>query len=257
MTATILIYNDAESRTCSADLLCTLNKSFKHKHVAIVGTDRHNFIRNINELNPSIIIIPEIKGEESFYNRHITHDMRDAIKTHVSNGAMIVSFCAGAYWMCEKIVYNPPHGAMKTRNGKDVFNIASSLKSYGPLSGYGKKYDKNDILGGCITVPLKIKTVNGWKNDNSWYGNGPGFLPLNNKLPDNIDVIARYRRIEDQPIAACSVPYGKGQVILSGTLPHYWQSPVKPNNLLWSVITHRMHEQLFNNTNQLTRTMAP
>ena len=122
---TILIYNDADSKTCSAALYAALYKSFQHFHVTITIADRHSLQRNLQNLKPEVIILPEIMGEESFYSRHIPIQTRDLIKRSVFNGALLVSFCAAAYWMGETITYHPPHGETKFRKGKDVFNATS------------------------------------------------------------------------------------------------------------------------------------
>lgn len=241
---TILIYNDADSKTCSAELSIALQKTFSHNHVAIVMTDRRHLTSNIEELNPEIIILPEIKGEESFYSRHIPVETRNLIKSHVNNGTLLVSFCAAAYWMGETITYHPPQGQTKFRKGADVFN-AVSLKSFGPVSGYWRTSNGKEDMGGCIPVPLSVKTVNEWKHEKVWYGNGPAFYPLNNQLPEKLEVLARYKNIESNPIAAFSIPHGKGAYLASGVLPHYHHAPVRSNNYLWSVITHRMHQHLF------------
>ncbi|PCH98982.1 MAG: hypothetical protein COB76_06570 [Alphaproteobacteria bacterium] len=120
------------------------------------------------------------------------------------------------------------------------------MQAYGPLPGYARPSNNSEDFGGCLPVPVSVKTLNGWKHETVWYGNGPAFFPLNtHDLPCDINVIARYRRIENQPIAACSFPFGKGEILMSGPLPHYLSHPVKKNNLLWSVITHKMHQQLF------------
>jgi glutamine amidotransferase-like uncharacterized protein len=166
------------------------------------------------------------------------------IKDHIYNGAMLVSFCAAAYWMGAKIMYHPPKGPTKSRKGVDVFN-AASVKSFGPVSGYWRSSNGKEDMGGCIPVPLSVKTVDGWQNEKVWYGNGPAFYPLNNKNPEKLEILARYKNIESNPIAAFYVPHGKGAYIASGVLPHYHQPPVQVNNYLWSVITHRMHQQLF------------
>ena len=241
---TILIYNDAESKTCSAELSLALKKTFGHQGVAIVLTDRHHLSRNIQELTPEIIILPEIKGEESFYSRHIPVETRNIIKSHVERGSMLISFCAAAYWMAEQITYHPPKGTTKMRKGLHVFN-AAAIKAFGPVTGYWRPSNGQEDMGGCLPVSLSVNTVNGSQNELVWYGNGPAFYPMNNKLPNNIEVLATYRGIEDSPIAAFYMPHGRGGYLASGALPHYHQSPVKQNNLLWRVITHRMHQHLF------------
>lgn len=244
MNKTILIYNDSHSKTCSAELTRSLAKTFRNYAVGIVSTDRHNFDKNITELSPAIIIIPEIKGEESFYSRHISKQTQQHIKDHVKNGALLVSFCAGAYWMCEKITYNPPHGPTKIREGHDVFN-AVSMMSYGPLPGHGRPSNNTEDFGGCLPIKIIVNTVNGPKTETVWYGNGPAFYPIKNKLPDHIEVIARYAHSEGTPIAACGFPSGNGGFILSGPLAHYSLQPINKNNLLWQVITHKIHQHLF------------
>jgi glutamine amidotransferase-like uncharacterized protein len=244
-TKTILIYNDADSKTCSAELSLALRNTFKHcDNVAIVHSDRHHLVRNINELNPDIIVLPEIKGEESFYSRHIPIETRNRIKSQVENGSMLVSFCAGAYWMAEQITYHPPKGITKMRDGVHVFN-AAAIKAFGPVSGYWRSSNGKEDLGGCIPVPLRVNTVDGTQNETVWHGNGPAFYPLKNKLPENIEILAEYSDVEEYPIAAFALRHGQGQYLASGPLAHYHRAPVRPNNYLWSVITHRMHQHLF------------
>jgi len=238
----ILIYSDVESKTCTGELSIALKKTFDRKRVAIVQTDRHHFIRNLKELNPSIIILPEIKGEESFYNRHINQETRVAIKSHVDNGAMLVTFCAASYWMGQVIMYSPGQGQTKFRKGEDVFN-AVALNASGPVEGYWRASNNQENLGGCHVVPVIVKTKNGCLDSDCWYGNGPEFFSSAGHLPNNIEVLAKYSKFGT--IAAFSAKSGRGSYLVSGPLPHYQREDVKANNLLWRVMTHRMHQQLF------------
>jgi glutamine amidotransferase-like uncharacterized protein len=223
-----------------------LRKLFGKDHVAIVSSDRHHLARNIEELSPSVIILPEITGEQSFYNDHIPLKTRTLIKDHVKHGAMLVSFCAGAYWMAEEIRYTPPHGPSKIRGGKTVFN-AVSLRAQGPLPGYGRPSNGQEDLGGCHTIPVLTKIDTGFVEHACWYGNGPGFYSFDGAHPDNIDVLSYYADIENNPIAAFSRPHGKGEYLVSGVLPHYHRSPVSKDNILWQLIAGRLHKQLFGN----------
>lgn len=244
MNPTILIYNDRESKTCTGELSKALDRDFKNKHVSIVETDRHHLVRNITELSPSIIILPEIKGEESFYNRHIPLKARKVIKSHVANGAMVVTQCAASYWIAQKIFYSPGQGERKFRSGQNVFN-GVAMNSFGPVKGYWRPSNGKEDLGGCHIIPLIVKTKDGWQADKCWYGNGPAFYAPEGKTPPEVEVLARYSGADDAPIAALHARFGKGSFLVSGPLSHYHHGGVNANNLLWRVVSHRMHKQLF------------
>lgn len=245
---TILIYHDRESKTHLGNLPYVLEQAFKPSPVIIQIADRHNFAEKITRISPRIIILPEILGEESFYSRHVSAETQTMIKNFVKSGGMVVTACASTYWMAQSILYNPPKGVTKIRHGQHVFN-AAALKAYGPVPGYGRPSNGKPDLGGCVPIELVVKTANGIESDQCWYGNGPALYPIKNQpIPNNVEILARYRNVEDQPIAACVVYDGHGQYLMSGPLPYYHCDPVKPDNALWRVMTHRMHQQLSKKT---------
>lgn len=245
LTRTILFYEDRESKTHTFEYKQALKRTFTHGHFDIIAANRHDFERALTSTSPAIVILPEILGEESFYSRHISKTCQDALKTYVKNGGMLVTSCASTYWMGEQIVYNPPKNATKIRNGAHAFN-AASLKMYGPVPGLWRPSNGKPNTGGCSEIDITVHTANGLVSEKIWYGNGPCILPFHsNALPSNVTPIAYYKGIEDNPVAAACIHLGKGKILMSGPLPHYWAGSVKQNNMLWRVMSHQMHQQLF------------
>ena len=199
----------------------------------------------LRTLQPRVVILPEIKGETCYYSRDIDLETRTTLERHICNGAMLVGFCAGAYELCERRVYNPPNSTTKFRNALgDIY--VPGMMAYGPMPGHYRPYDRIDHMGGCKPIIIEVQTAEGPVHEPVWYGNGPGFFPKTRQdLPKGIDIIANYIDVEDAPIAACSVPHGNGHILLSGPLPHYAHGPVPSNNYLWRVVSWRMHQHLF------------
>ena len=242
---TILIYHDKDSKTFIGDLPSKLRKTFGSNTFRLATSNRHNLASSIRTFDPSIIILPEITGQESFYSRHINPELRQQIKRFVSSGGMLVTNCASTYWMGAKILYHPPKQPTKIRSGTHVFN-AASIKMFGPVPGYWLpstgKADGHD----CRVIDITVKTQDGLKRDKVWYGNGPCILPLGSKsLPNNLEPLAYYTHENNSLIAAAHLKIDKGSILMSGPLPHYSEGLVKSNNMLWRVISHRMHQQLF------------
>ena len=242
---TILIYHDRDSKTHIGQLPHILRRDLGNNLFRIAKTDRHNLINSVNSFNPSIVILPEILGEESFYSRHIKSDAQNCLFKLVESGGMLITDCASTYWMGQKVIYHPPKGKTKFRDGSHVFN-AAAIKMFGPAPGLWLPSNGKPDRGGCREIDIIVKTANGLEKDKVWYGNGPCILPIGKQnLPDNLEPLAYYATVEDQPIAAAALHIGNGQILMSGPLPHYYGGNVKSNNLLWQVLRYKMHQQLF------------
>ena len=245
LTRTILFYDDRASKTHSFEYQRAIKSSFPQGDFRIVKANRHEFTQSLNHHRPAIVILPEILGEESFYSRHISPESQTALKDYVKNGGMLVTSCSSTYWMGESVVYHPPKGVTKIRNGAHVFN-ACSVKMFGPAPGLWKPSNGKPNMGGCRVIDIAVHTADGLVSEKVWYGNGPCILPYKgDSLPPHVTPIAYYKGIEDNPVAAASISYGKGTILMSGPLPHYWAGKVRQNNMLWRVMSHRMHKQLF------------
>lgn len=244
---TILIYDDAESMTSAGPLGARLAESFRLDPVAIVKADRHNFVKAIEELQPAIIILPEILGEQSFYNDHLTEHGKYAIRTAVSHGAMFIGFCAGAYFACSDIVYAPGWGNRKERKQDSTLGLFNAT-ALGPLPAHGRPSNGKADLGGCVPVDVHTFHEGGIRPETVWYGNGPVFIPQDSFLPQNSEILATYIKTglsELAALAACKIPYGQGSVIACGVLPHYKNEPADRNNMLWKTMTEKMAKHLF------------
>lgn len=242
---TILIYDDKRSKTHIANLPQKLRNDFEPSVIKIARSCKDDFSNAIRSFRPSIVILPEILGEESFYSRHIPETTRQQLKEFVKDGGMLATFCASTYWMGEKIVYHPPKGITKFRDSNHAFN-AAAMKMFGPVPGLWLPSNGKPNMGGCREIDILVKTANGIERDKVWYGNGPCILPIaKQSLPDSLKPLAYYDKIEDFPIAAAELSIGKGSILMSGPLPHYTGGNVRSNNLLWRVLSHKMHQQLF------------
>jgi glutamine amidotransferase-like uncharacterized protein len=117
---------------------------------------------------------------------------------------------------------------------------------YGPVPGLWRPSNGKPDIGGCSEIEISVHTSDGLVSETIWYGNGPCILPYkSDSLPAHVKPLAYYKGVEDNPVAAASVKLGKGQILMAGPLPHYWAGNVQSNNMLWRVMSHRMHKQLF------------
>lgn len=245
---TILIFDDSDSMTCARQLGHSLEHSFDGDYVRIIKGNRHNFADLVGGYKPRVIILPEIKGERSYYNDHLGHDGKQAIRNAVANGAMLVGFCAGAYFICDNIIYAPKWGERKIRDNQFTLSMFNAT-AYGPLPTHGRPSNGKEDLGGCVRVEIDVYDGKKHHNEFVWYGNGPMFIPHNKSLPKGSKILAGYRDtglIGGTGLAACKIPYGNGHVIPCGVLPH--NSHVekhKERPYLWDVLTREIRQQLF------------
>lgn len=245
---TILIFDDSDSMTCTRQLSAALAHSFEGEYVRIIKGNRHNFADLVGGYKPQVIVLPEIKGERSYYNDHLGDNGKHAIRNAVADGAMLVGFCAGAYFICDNIIYAPAWGEKKTRDNRHTLSMFNAT-AFGPLPRHGRPSNGKEDLGGCVLAEIDVYDGKTHHSEFIWYGNGPMFIPNEKRLPENARILAGYRETGlngGTGIAACIVPYGNGHVIPCGVLPHNRKTEKHGQRpYLWDVLTHEIRQQLF------------
>ncbi len=157
--------------------------------------------------------LPGIVGEDSPYNRDPGQKGNEAIRRYVEDGGVFVGICAGAYYSCREIVYNPPW-RREPKTGKPGLDFFNALAK-GPLPGLGMR-NGAEWFSGCRVASLSYKDKT--KQVGVAYGNGPAMFPFD--AESGIEIIARYEDMPDRPIAIAIKKIGKGLAIFMGALPY-------------------------------------
>jgi glutamine amidotransferase-like uncharacterized protein len=174
-------------------------------HIIIVTADMIN--NEPWEETANCLIIPG--GRETPYSEDLYPNGFEKIKNFVLSGGYYLGLCAGGYFGASRIVFergHPEHEVITDRPLGLYKGIAE-----GPAYGLGVfKYFSEE--GARIA---QIKTIFSDASKFSTYFNGGCWFHSHSE-DDNINIIARYEDIKNQPAAIISFNYGKGRVCLSG-----------------------------------------
>lgn len=210
---TIAVYSGALTSTSA--LIPRLRDSF---HAVAIKQPDAAQLRNPATLDENTLafFLPGIVGEDSPYSRELGKQGNDAIRRYVEDGGVFVGVCAGAYYACSEIVYDPPwRRTPKTRKpGLDLFNALAK----GPLPGLAMPGEDHWFSDCRITRVSYTDDKGRTKTTGVAYGNGPTLLPFD--AADDIEVLARYADVPGNPIAVAVKKVGKGLAIFLGVLPY-------------------------------------
>jgi len=166
--------------------------------------------------------LPGIIGEDSPYLSELGEEGNQAIRDYVESGGVFVGICAGAYYACSRIVYNPPWRAEEKTSepGLDFFNGLAK----GPPKGLAKE-STQARYSDCRLVNVSYTDKEGeTKTTGILYGNGPALYP---DQDDGLMVLARYADVPGNPIAIAAQKTGKGLAIFLGVLPEMGTLDIK------------------------------
>ncbi len=184
--------------------------------------------------------LPGIIGEKSPYNTEIGPAGNAAIRRYVENGGVFVGICAGAYYACRDILYDPPWlpQPKTSQPGLDFFNALAK----GPLPGFALHGDEAWYSDCTVTTISYQDSQDTRAVTGIAYGNGPMLIPDDD---EEIEILARYEDVPGRPIAIAAKRIGKGLALFVGVLPYVGYEPHNPalcdeevKNLLESLRPH-------------------
>lgn len=203
-----------EGPVAAGSVVDSFNGSFRNTDIKLAHAKdiKHNPLTL--DSNTLAFVLPGIVGEHSPYKDLLGKEGNQRIRRYVEEGGVFIGFCAGAYYACKTISYRTPWGITKSqRPGLDFFNATAK----GPLSHKGQQFIDNDRWSDVTVVQIEYKDGKDMKRKAGiCYGNGPA---LANIKDSDIDVIARYTKIPERPVAMASRRIGKGLAIFVGVHP--------------------------------------
>jgi glutamine amidotransferase-like uncharacterized protein len=211
----VAVYSDQKAMTAVSELFPRLQSSFPDRIVKGVETDE--FVHTLTTNSAAMAVVPGICGETcNYYDMLGGKDGQKNIAAFVEKGGLLLTVCAGSYLIAHKTEYIPPWGPAKERiNLAALFNATAR----GPIVPLAQQPHGPEWYQDVTTVPVDYKGRDGqWRETRVAYGNGPALFPYAEN-PD-LEVLARYKGIPDEPIAAAWLKVGKGAILWLGVLPY-------------------------------------
>jgi len=151
--------------------------------------------------NASLLLMP---GGADLYNCEKLNGLgNQIIRDFIDQGGAYLGTCAGAYYGCSSLDW----GCGEITGSREL--VLYNGKATGPI--YDWIENRDSIYDGSWVKAVEIKTENG--TFLTQYNGGPVF-----DSKQDVEIIARYTQLNNQPPAIISGHFGKGQYILSS--PH-------------------------------------
>ena len=150
-----------------------------------------------------ILIIPG--GRDRPYDAALRGKGNDRIRSFVERGGLYIGLCAGAYYGCAKVIFDPGYPLEVIEDRELAFFPGAAV---GPAYGLGT-YDYKSNRGARATLLETEKS-----SLHCYYNGGCTFEGDFSRC----HIIARYSDLPQNPPAIISCPVGRGHAILSG--PH-------------------------------------
>jgi len=203
----VLLYFDEGVGKISAASAYHALKSSLHASYTVKRVD-HQYLRWVNwERHTAALVIPG--GRDIPYHRLLSGHSNTKIKAFVEQGGSYLGICAGAYYGCSAIEFEPssPMEVIATRELGFFPGIAK-----GPALGYGQ-FDYHSEKG---ALAAQIR----WQQSllTSVYYNG-GCLFSNPEEHSSVSVLARYTDLEKDSAAIVQCAVGLGAALLCGVHP--------------------------------------
>ncbi len=202
----VLVYMDQGVGPLSARLLA---KSLRLEGHPFTKATRQTFTETNWEQNTSLLIIPG--GRDIYYHQALQGEANRRIRSFVEQGGSYLGLCAGGYYGSSSIEFE---------KGQALEVISTRELCFFPGVARGSAFGPNlfryeDESGSCLAA---LTLTDG--NSSSAYFNG-GCVFEDAHLFQNVEVIARYKELPDNPAAIIECSVGKGRVILSGVHPEF------------------------------------
>lgn len=211
----IIIYEDPQAMTAAAELVERLKESFPGHKVESLTTAP--FMRALETDAAAIAVIPGIFGDDCRYTDLMGGEAgHRKIGDYVARGGILLTVCAGSYFVTQKTEWQPHWGPTKERtNMRGLFNGVAR----GPVGEGRHAMGSRHSYADCMMLPIRYKgTDNTWHETDIAYGNGPALYP--NETQPGLEILARYRDVPDAPAAAAWLKHGKGAVLWLGVLAY-------------------------------------
>lgn len=169
---------------------------------------------------PHVFIMPGIFGERCYYADHLGFEGNERIRQFVREGGTYKGYCAGAYYALQNVNYIPLQGETR-RRGADTNLALLNADGIGPVGTYCQPTTapRDAFPTGLHRVdPVPVELTDTNKVVQMAYGFGPAFRIA---AGSDIRITGRYAGIKGKPPAIIEGRYGRGQVILYGTLPQF------------------------------------
>ena len=206
--AGVYLYKDAGVGLANAHKLWDALKRTDISHsYQLRWVNKNNLVQENWEEHAAALIIPG--GRDLPYHMRLQGIPNSRIRSYVMNGGSYLGICAGAYYGCSSIEFDIGHPLEVT--GKRELQFFPGI-GRGPAYGFGTfSYDSEN---GARVARLKMsdQTILA-----SYYNGGCYFE--NADVHENIQVIARYHDIPQEPAAIVHCKIGKGSAILCGVHP--------------------------------------
>jgi len=219
----IPVFADPRAFTSSGDIISRLRESFTSCSVAAVDTN--NFFASLNAKSTIMAVLPGIVGETSYYHQLIGDAGMAKIKDFVERGGILLTACAGSYYITEQTKYAPPWGPEKSRsNPRALFNGLA----LGPIPGSAFVPNKTTQFEDITLVPVLYEGADGnWLTTEIAYGNGPALY--NYPEDKNTTILAHYETVLGRPPAIVWKKMGAGAILWLGALPYIGPQVLGPN----------------------------
>jgi glutamine amidotransferase-like uncharacterized protein len=215
-------------------IMQNLREHSKNVNITLIGPSDFND----NNVLSKCDILMILGGRDIPYNKHLNGRPNLIIKNYVSNGGKFLGICAGAYYASAKVVF--AEGTDQEITGDRELKFYEDICK-GPVLA---KYYYNSIRGARAA---KIGISNFLSKDlfiTYMHFNGGGAF-INAEKYKNVEIIAKYLDIDEEPPAIIKINYGKGVVILSGIHFEYCNS----KNMSYTSKKYRALLSSFNETN--------
>lgn len=230
----ILVYSEFPASIGS--LLPSLQSAFPKADYTIKTINSADIKNGIlSQPQSRLLVLPGVSGESSRYTAQIDKTALDNIHDFVTaRQNVLLSICAGTYFICRETIYAPAWGPTKTKQSlRPLFNASAR----GPVVPHGIKPDPQQGLSDVEIVPIRFKDQNGsWRKTGICYGNGPGLYPDTPNHPDT-EILAVYDRCPDMSAALIRHRTGAGAIYLSSILPEIGYHNINPQSGLTHAIT--------------------
>lgn len=223
------VYSERPANTES--VITPLKEIFKDTDIHVIKFNSDDLRRGIlHEKDTVGFCLPGIIGENSAYSDQIGEYGLHEISRAVKQGRVMLAVCAGAYFVSRETIYAPSWGQ---RKGRTPVNHLLLSTARGPVKNQGGQYDPAYWPSDLSLAHVWYKSAarphakDHWKHAAVAYGNGPA-LYLDNPQDPDIEPLAYYRDIAQNPLAAANAKHGEGRIVLLGALPHIGYREIAP-----------------------------
>lgn len=227
MSLEILIYNNGQGTTGS--LTPSLDQAFRDQKIRTRVINPSHIQEGI--LQPSaakkMLVIPGIAGETCNYSDELDITALESIRHFAAEGGIILSICAGSYFLSRQTIYSPSWGPHKER--KSLAPLFNGI-AHGPISNFAIAPGSEPRFGHVVVVPVNYQDLNKqWRNAGVCYGNGPGLYP--DPHESGFEVLAYFANKDagNGPAAMLRKQIGEGALYMSSVLPEIGYQAVANN----------------------------